>query len=131
VALAQNFAFKLLMELRPYIAKDAVIISDKHPHYLQPLKDHFPDCVHKSFKGSKGSVTGQGELKKIGYDPLFTINQTFAMLRDNLKRLSRRTWCTTKKIQALDDQIAIYVDFHNQFLKTKRKNLRKFSLKAS
>ena len=122
---------ELFKELKPYIAKDALIRSDKHPHYLTPLRKHFPDCDHRSFKSKRGCVTGQGELKKAGYDPLFTINQTFAMLRDNLKRLSRKTWCTTKKLEALDDQIAIYIDFHNQFLKTKRKSLRKVRNKVS
>jgi hypothetical protein len=121
----------LFNEMKPYIAKNAVIGSDRHPHYSKSLKRHFPDCNHKNFKGVRGCITGQGELKKVGYDPLFAINQTFAMLRDNLKRLSRRTWCTTKKIEALDDQIAIYIDFHNQFLKTKSKNLKKTRNKAS
>jgi hypothetical protein len=40
---------------------------------------------------------GQGELKRGGFDPLFSLNHTAAMFRDRLKRLSHRTWCTTKR----------------------------------
>lgn len=117
---------ELFKRMKPFIAQKALIKSDKHPHYLRPLKTHFPDCEHRSFKGVRGSsVTGQGEMKKTSYDPLFRINQSFAMLRDNLKRLSRRTWCTSKNLEALDDQIAIYVDFHNQFLKVSKSERRR------
>ena len=54
-------------------------------------------------KGEKAAITGQGELKKKQRDPLFSINHTLAMLRANINRLVRRTWCTTK----------IYMDVHN------------------
>ena len=120
---------ELFLKLKPYISKTAEIRSDKHPHYTSPIAKHFPDCRHLNYKSRKACVTGQGELKAGGYDPLFNINQTFAMLRDNLKRLSRRTWCTTKKVEALEDQLSIYVDFHNQFLKTKKKKLPKSNRK--
>ena len=117
----RNESFKkrdeLFKRMKPYIAKDAVIKSDKHPHYLRPLKKYFPHCEHKIYKGRKGCVTGQGELKRGGYDPLFKVNQNFAMIRYGLKRLSRKTWCTTKKLEALDNHLAIYMDYHNQFLK--------------
>ena len=64
----------------------------------------------------RGSLTAQGELKRTGYDPLFNINHTLAMVRDNIKRLARKTWCTTKRADALDDVIAIYIHFHNTTL---------------
>ena len=50
---------------------------------------------------------------KLGFDPLFSINHVFAMMRDNVKRLSRKTWCNTKKKELLEKHIHIYVDFHN------------------
>ena len=46
--------------------------------------------------GATAPASGQGELKKAGKDPLFCINHTFAMLRANINRLIRKTWCTTK-----------------------------------
>ncbi|MBU6155196.1 MAG: hypothetical protein KGP28_12905, partial [Bdellovibrionales bacterium] len=48
--------------------------------------------------------------------PIFSLNHTCAMLRANLNRLFRRTWCTTKTIQGLIDHLSIYVAFHNRRL---------------
>ena len=72
------------------------LLSDKHPYYKPVLPFFYPDVTYKQIKGSKGCVAGQGELKKRGKDPLFYINHTLAMLRANVNRLIRKTWCTTK-----------------------------------
>ena len=64
----------------------------------------------------RGALTGQGESKRKGFDPLWGINHTLAMMRDNIKRLTRKTWCTTKLPESLDDVIAIYVAYHNSKL---------------
>ena len=68
------------------------------------------------YKGEKSRSYGQGELKKTKNDPLFSINHTFAMLRANINRLIRRSWCSTKKIQGLTDHLAIYAWVHNSQL---------------
>lgn len=106
----------LFLRLKDIVSEEAVFWSDESPHYPRYLRRHFPRAEHKTVKGARGSVGGQGELKKIAYDPLFSLNHTFAMLRANICRLIRRTWCTTKKIEALSDHLAIYVDFHNSVL---------------
>lgn len=98
------------------IDEKAVIHSDQHLHYPVLIKKYFPEARHKQYKGKKGSTTGQGELKKGGFDPLFSVNHTFAMMRYGMNRLVRRTWCTTKCLKALENHMAIYVDFHNQVL---------------
>lgn len=130
-----NESFKkrdeLFSRLTKYIDKEALIKSDQSPYYINPIKKYFPNCEHRSFKGKRGAVTGQGELKKTGFDHLFRINHSFAMCRDNLKRLTRRSWCTSKNLEALDDQIAMYVDFHNRFLKTKKKKKQSQSKNAA
>jgi len=38
------------------------------------------------------------------------------MLRANVNRLIRRTWCTTKRIDRLVDHLTIYADYHNRLL---------------
>ena len=70
----------------------------------------------KTCKGKRGCVTGQGELKKVGFDPLFSLNHTFAMFRANMNRLFRKTWCTTKVPQGLIDHIDLYIQHHNRVL---------------
>ena len=107
---------RLMKGLAPLVNPDAEFLSDQNPHYPPVLKRHFPKVRHETTPGGRGAVTGQGELKKLAYDPLFALNHTCAMLRANLNRLLRRTWCTTKTIRGLQDHLAIYVDYHNRVL---------------
>jgi len=110
----------LFTKIAPLLAQNACIYSDKHPFYGPIIKQQCPHARHIQTKGEKATVAGQGELKKGYKDPLFYINQTLAMLRANINRLIRRTWCTTKCIDRLRDHLAIYMSVHNSVL-TKRK----------
>ena len=105
---------QLFTELKDSLIPHANIYSDQNPHYEPDVKKHFPLANYETFKGRRGCVVGQGELKGGGFDPLFSLNHTAAMLRANINRLFRRTWCTTKKIEGLEDHIAIYAKAHNQ-----------------
>jgi len=104
---------RLFRKIQSVIAEKALVQSDQSPHYPSDVRKYFPNSIHETTAGRRGCVVGQGELKAGGYDPLFTLNHNFAMLRDNIKRLSRRTWCTTKRIQGLCDLIDIYIHYHN------------------
>jgi transposase-like protein len=106
----------LLEELKPLAFENVLIKSDQNPHYLPDIKRIFKKATHTTFKGRKGCVVGQGELKAGGFDPIFSLNHTFAMLRANIHRLFRRTWNTTKKPERLALQIAIYSLYHNLVL---------------
>lgn len=106
----------LFQQMKPILVENAVISSDQNPHYTQDVARYFPGCSHEVFKGRRGCVVGQGELKGGGYDPLFSLNHTYAMLRANINRLFRRTWCTTKKRERLGYHIALYSMYHNHLL---------------
>ncbi len=106
----------LMDDLRPIVAGDCAVLSDENPHYPRFVRRLGRGVRHRTTPGVRGCVTGQGELKRTGYDPLFALNHTCAMLRANLNRLFRRTWCTTKAISALVDHLDLYVDFHNSRL---------------
>ncbi len=118
---------RLFKKLKTLIRKDCIFHSDKNPHYSADIKKHFKYHEHKTFKGKRGCVVGQGELKRGGFDPIFSLNHTCAMIRDNLKRMSRRTWCTTKKIQDLNNHLALYTIYHNEFLIKATKSHQIFS----
>jgi transposase-like protein len=107
---------ELLQGLTPVVSPNAEWRTDENPHYPTQLKRCHPGAIHQTTPGRRGCVVGQGELKKIGFDPLFSLNHTCAMLRANLNRLFRRTWCTTKTRQGLIDHLSIYVHYHNQVL---------------
>lgn len=105
-----NHLFKTLKDL---VHEKAFFESDENPHYPKQVKRHFPDSTHIQYKGARGAIVGQGELKKLKFDPLFSLNHTCAMLRANLNRLFRRTWCTTKKLEGLERHLWLYVKYHN------------------
>jgi hypothetical protein len=107
---------ELFEELRPIIHPLATIESDCHPHYPQLVVRHFPRAKHLTYESQRASISGQGELKNKQYDPIFKINHTLAMLRANVHRLIRKTWNTTKCLESLEEQLWIYVDFHNTVL---------------
>ena len=107
---------KLFFKIKNVINKKAIIKSDEHQNYPEFIRRFFPDSTYQRYKGSRGAIVGQGELKKIKRDPLFMINHTCAMLRANINRLFRRTWCTTKDPNMLQKHLNIYIDFHNTVL---------------
>lgn len=107
---------RLMRGISPLVNPRATITSDENPHYPRFVKRHFPEATHVTVKGRRGCVAGQGELKKIGFDPLFALNHTCAMLRANLNRLFRRTWCTTKTRRGLINHLNLYVAYHNRLL---------------
>lgn len=88
----------------------------KYRHHADEIKKALPNATYVQHRSVRGSLTGQGELKRTGYDPLFPVNHTLAVMRDNIKRFARRNWCTTMRIDALNDVLAIYMHYHNTVL---------------
>lgn len=105
---------ELFANITARVSIGATIESDQNPHYPAYVERHCPGARHITSLGQRGCVSGQGELKKIGFDPLFTLNHTFAMCRANINRLIRRTWCTTKRPDRLVAHLHIYVNYHNR-----------------
>jgi len=107
---------ELFEKLRPKVHPDALIESDENPHYREDVRLYFPKARYLRHLGQRGSIVGQGELKKVRFDPLFSLNHTYAMFRANMNRLFRRTWCTTKLPERLADHLELYTYYHNQKL---------------
>jgi transposase-like protein len=104
---------ELLQKVRPYLPQYGKIETDQHKNYPPAIARHLAHWDHQTYKGMRASVAGQGELKMRGFDPLFCINHTLAMLRANVNRLFRRTWNTTKRPDSLLDHLWLFVDFYN------------------
>jgi hypothetical protein len=107
---------KMFSQIAPIVCETATIESDENPHYPALVRKWCPNSEHITVKGRRGSIAGQGELKKVKFDPLFSLNHTFAMCRANINRLFRRTWCTTKRPDRLAAHLELYVNFHNRKL---------------
>ena len=110
----QSALENLFKTVTPTLIKEPLIESDEHSLYPYVVKKYAPRAEHLRYKGGRGCIVGQGELKKLGHDPLFTLNHTCAMLRANINRLIRKTWCTNKKIERLKMHLDIFIDFYNQ-----------------
>ena len=107
---------RLFHKISPILSSEVRIKSDEHQSYPGFISAYLPRAKHLTFPSERGCIAGQGELKKINFDPLFTINHTCAMLRANVNRLIRKTWCTTKEPTRLKDHLDIFVYFYNQNL---------------
>jgi transposase-like protein len=118
-ALARAMLFSSLKEI---VKPNVLFKSDQNPHYPKDVKRFFPKATHIRYLGRKPAHTGQGELKQGGFDPIFTFNHTAAMKRENINRLKRKTWSTTKKAENLRLHLAIFALYHNEtYLKYKKK----------
>lgn len=107
---------RLFDQIQKTVTKDAHVKSDKHKRYFDQVKRYFPAATHTTYEGGRSCIAGQGELKKKHFDPLFTLNHSCAMLRANINRLVRKTWCTTKNPLRLKDHLDIFIEFHNNVL---------------
>ena len=105
---------ELLQSLQCVVDPHAEIESDQNPHYEPDVRKYFPQAFYHQYKGRRGCVVGQGEIKAGGWDPLFSLNHSCAMLRANINRLFRKTWCTTKKRECLQEHLYLYFKSHNQ-----------------
>lgn len=104
-----------LRDLAPVLQENALIESDEHQNYEPIVKKHFPVAKYIQYKSERGCVAGQGELKKVKYDPIFAINHTLAMLRDSIATFVRRTWCTTQDPNRLEGHLEMFIYYYNQF----------------
>ena len=107
---------RLLEKCASHIDPKASIITDEHHQYPKAIQSVFPCSRHTRYKSKRAVIAGQGELKEKGYDPLFAINHTFAMIRAHVSRLVRSTWCTSKTIKGLKEHLNLYVYYHNTVL---------------
>lgn len=107
---------RMFAEVAPLLHPYVTIKSDEHQRYGLVIRKHLPHAKHLSFKSERERVAGQGELKKGGFDPIFTVNHSCAMLRANVSRLIRKTWNTTKRVDRLKDHLEIFAWFYNQKL---------------
>jgi transposase-like protein len=107
---------RLFQKIAPIVSSQVLVKSDEHQRYPGFVGAYLPKAKHLQFKSERGCIAGQGELKKIGFDPLFVVNHTCAMLRANVNRLVRKTWCTTKVPMRLKEHIEIFIYYYNQIL---------------
>ena len=106
--------------ISPIVSPEVVVKSDEHQRYPGFVSAYLPKAKHLTFKSERACIAGQGELKKVHFDPLFIVNHTCAILRANVNRLIRKTWCTTKDPERLKDHLDLFMYFYNEMLLSKK-----------
>lgn len=94
------------------------ITTDAHPLYPKLIKEYFPQALHiavnsRAQKEKKRELIHNKLIKKV-FDPMFALNQRCAKIRSDVRRMTRRSWCTTKKIENLKKHLSLYQIYNNQ-----------------
>lgn len=100
-------------EVKSLLASPPILIkSDRHPNYRPLVGKYFPGVVyqqHPRVEKKKLQERIHEKIQKRTYDPIFPVNHFCARLRDRIKRLVRRSWCTTKKVENLQLNLDLFV----------------------
>ena len=99
--------------------KNFIIKSDSKPSYKALVHKAYPNQKHETHV-ARANKEKRREMKytnfeKRIFDPIFAINQRMGKFRDHIKRLTRRSWCTTKKIENLEKHIYLYIADNNKY----------------
>ena len=93
-------------------AKPNLIQSDANPSYSKQVRSVFPETEYKQYNRAKKERLRNRiheKLNKKKFDPLFAVNHKCALLRSQIKRLTRRSWCTTKKVENLQLHLDLFI----------------------
>lgn len=100
-------SLKMRLKQTPY-----VIESDARPSYFRIVKKYFPEALYIQYNQTQ-RIRHQDrlheKLHKKRFDPLFAVNHKCALLRSHIKRLTRRSWCTTKKVENLQLHLDLFL----------------------
>ena len=107
---------RMFQRISKVVSSEVQNKSDEHQRYPGFISAYLPRAKHLTFKSERGCIAGQGELKKVQFDPLFIVNHTCALLRANVNRLIRKTWCTTKDPKRLKDHLDLFMFFYNEVI---------------
>src|SRR5262249_59806085 len=73
----------------------------------------YGSLCRRLFPGQVTHTTVSGRLPRTSFNPLFPINLTDAMLRDNNGRMRRRSWLVSKRRRMLGLQLELFTADRN------------------
>lgn len=120
----ENQSEKVIKELLQNLKVQAkgrsfIIKSDAKASYEKHVKRFYPEHPYQSFiarenKEKRRELKYTNQEKRV-FDPLFAVNQRMAKLRGHIKRLTRRSWCTTKIQENLEKHLYLYIADNNGY----------------
>lgn len=104
---------ELFMEVSQKLKeKPEKILSDAKPSYRKHVERYFPGIPYETYSRAEKERARDRiheVQQKRQFDPIFALNQRCAKLRSDIKRLVRRSWCTTKKPENLQGHLDLYI----------------------
>jgi transposase-like protein len=101
-------------EIKKRLPHISTIFSDKKSNYPALARKFYPYSQHHQYSRKDEEKEPLHELiQKRQFQPLFTLNQRCAKIRSDIKRMVRRTWCTTKLAANLEKFLQIYAIYNN------------------
>ena len=80
---------------------------------LTDQKALYGSLCRRLFAAQVTHTTASGRLPRTRFNPLFSINLTDAMLRDNNGRMRRRSWLVSKRRRMLRLQLELFTAYRN------------------
>lgn len=77
--------------------------------FIQKILGNIMYQCHQRKKNPKVRELLFTNSEKRQFDPLFAVNHQCARLRSQIKRLARRSWCTTKKVENLQTHLDLFL----------------------
>lgn len=102
----------VLKAIKQVSKRNTALYTDGDTSYPALMKKFIPNIDYKPMKNSLKGISDERRNKN---DPLWRINHIAAKMRNDLSRLARKTWTTTKKIWALQAHIDLYIAWNNGY----------------
>ncbi len=93
----------------------AEIRTDASRHYRPLVERHAPGARLVQHISPGNRDHHEENPASGGHDPMFALNHLFATLRQDLSRLGRSTWATTKSLEGLLNHLMLYVAWRNEY----------------
>ena len=94
------------------VSPPILIESDQRPGYKKIVEEMLPQIEYRQHnRAEKDRLQSRihEKTQKKRFDPLFAVNHKCALLRSQIKRLARRSWCTTKRPENLQLHLDLFV----------------------
>lgn len=105
-----------LAQLRELVPNGAFILeSDAKPSYQAAVSEVLPEVIYQTHQAKPRKSVEERlheHSNKRRFDPLFWVNHKCAVLRAQIKRLTRRSWCTTKRVENLQLHLDLLVTWN-------------------
>ena len=88
------------------------MMSDAKPGYRKFVRKYFENTLYETHsRANKDRHRDRlhEKAERRVFDPMFAVNQKCAKLRASVRRLTRRSWCTTKKVENLQGHLEIFM----------------------